>query len=113
MDPYKQYTSSYNKVAAPTLGGLSAAMPMVGAGLQAAGLISSLYGSYKSNQQAQQNYHLQKREYEYQRGMEEERLKREREQQALVNSYSAANKAQSDEDRLMGQYAPYFRQVGI
>lgn len=94
-------------------GAASMALPWVGAGLQTAGLISSLYGAYEGNQQAERNYELQKKEFEYQRGLESERRRREQEQQSLTNSYSAANKAQSDEDRLMSRYAPYYRGLGL
>ena len=89
------------------------ALPWVGAGLQAAGLAANIYGGYKSNQIAQQNYEAQLKEYARQRSMQEDEIKRQVAQQQLANTYQAANKTQTDHDRLLAQYAPYYRMVGI
>ena len=71
LDPYEEYMSGNH--ASPAvgigLGAVTKALPVVGAVMQGAGLLSSLYGGYKSQQASEKNYELQKAEFERQRRM--------------------------------------------
>lgn len=119
MDPYDEYMQSYQpngfqKAGAGMQAGgaATAALPWVSAGLSAAGILSSLYGNYKADKVAKNNFDAQRQEFEYQRTLEKERRQREAEQQALMNMYSAANRGDQSQDRLLNRYKDYSRQIG-
>lgn len=87
-------------------------IPAVGAGLSAAGLLSSLYGGYQQQQNADRGYREQKREFEAQKQMQDAATQRDIAQQGLGNEYTAKSAVESDNDRLLKQYSDYYRSIG-
>lgn len=94
-------------------GATAAAMPWVGAGLTAAGLLSSLYGNYKGQQVAERNYQEQKAEYERERELLAQQARAEAMQRSLQNEYSAKGAVDGDSDRSLARYKDYYRGVGL
>jgi hypothetical protein len=92
--------------------GASAAMPWVSAGLSAAGLLSSLYGGYQAQEQADKNYEDQMREYKRQQAIEERDRERQIQEQYLKDQMSVSQFGSQNDQNRMAQYAPYFARIG-
>jgi hypothetical protein len=92
--------------------GASAAMPWVSAGLSAAGLLSSLYGGYQAQEQADRNYADQMREYKRQQAIEERDRERQIQEQYLKDQMSVSQFGSQNDQNRMAQYAPYYARIG-
>jgi hypothetical protein len=92
--------------------GASAAMPWVSAGLSAAGLLSSLYGGYKAQEQADKNYEDQMREYKRQQAIEERDRERQIQEQYLKDQMSVSQFGSQNDQNRMAQYAKYYSAIG-
>ena len=93
-------------------GGASAVLPFVSAGLNAAGVLSSLYGGYKAQEAADKNYRDQMREFERQKAIEEEDRKRRIAAEALNQQMAVSNFGSEQDQGRMAQYAPYYARIG-
>ena len=94
------------------VGGDSAALPWVSAGLSAAGLLSSLYGGYKAQESADKNYADQMREYQRQQMIEAEDRKRQIAEAALKDQVAVSQFGDQNDQNRIAQYAPYCRSIG-
>jgi type VI protein secretion system component VasK len=116
MDPYDSYMASqyagYQPQASPA-STLSSFIPGAQLGLSAVGLLSSIYGGYKAQQQAARNFREQRHEYQDQKQLTANELAYKHGQDALANAYAAKNSAESDADSLYKKYAGYYRGIGL
>ena len=93
--------------------GATTAMPWVSGGLAAAGLLTQLYGNYKARETASENFQAQKREFERQKALEADAIRRQEAQQALQNAFEGGTYAQNKDQSLLSQYLPYYRSIGV
>lgn len=110
---YQQYNPGFQQMQSPRPSKFAAALPYVQAGMQGAGLLAGLYGNYRAAEIAEDNAEQQRKEFEYQRRMEEERIEREKQQQSLANTYASASRADQGEDNRLAKYQGYFRNIGF
>ena len=89
------------------------ANPYVGLATSLGGLGLGIYGAYQQGQIQDQNYAMQQREYARQLQKEKDDLARELARQALSDKFSFAENANSNQDRLLAAYKPYYRQIGF
>lgn len=108
-DPYSRAGNGLEAAGGAT----ATVLPWVGAGLSAAGLLSNLYGGYKSQQMAEKNYRAQMEEYKRQQQLAAEATQRQIAQQQLQNQYTAKDAVDADASRRLAQYSGYFRGVGL
>jgi hypothetical protein len=114
LDPYQQYMSGdHSMPQAPAGGGLIAALPAVGLGLQGVGLLSSLYGNYKQQKAQERQYRDQKAEYERQQALAAEDRKLKQMDDEMSREQNAGNYAGAQRDNRLARYQDYFKFRGI
>lgn len=106
-----QYNQAAPQAAATTA--LSAAVPVAGAVMQGVGLLSSLYGNYTANKQADRQYRLQKAEFERQKKIEDEQRAIQEGERGLKHAYDAAGYSQGMDDNRLAKYLAYYRGIGL
>jgi hypothetical protein len=84
--------------------------PYVGAGLEAAGLLANLYGSYQASEEADKQYAAQMREYQDVKNYDRRTAEEDARLRAL---YESANYAQGDQNNRLTRYAAYNRGIGL
>lgn len=116
---YVQYTN-YRPPAAPSYGmqaptlpdPASTVMPELSAGLQGVGLLANLYGAYQQREAQDQNYQLQKQQFEREKRLQDEQIAREKAAKLQQDQFNAGTYAQNKDQNSLAAYLPYLRSIG-